>query len=1173
MTILYAPRLQRKVFRIFKFKNLVLAIILSAFSVSVKAQQKPHYSLLWKISGKGMGKPSYLFGTMHVKDKRVFGFSDSVMLAIQNCPSFALEIHPDTVIKQMFEDIGNKDTSGSLRKLLSKDDYEKFSKRFESKNGYPPGDIDPVQAESMMQAVKEKPDDKKAFVDAYLYGVARGLGKNIYGLEDTREQLKDLAESTKLQTRLQEIIDGDEQEEIEQTEEMIKLYAEGNIKDIVDYLGEDHLADSILVKRNHVMLNSIIKHMATTPIFSAVGVAHLPGDNGLIELLKKAGYSVAPVTANFTGIANKFNADYTNLKWKTYTDDDQGYSVDFPFDPVKASPSFEVKAVVFPDMGNEIFLGTYAILNGSRTTTTESINRIIKNLKENGGRIITNKPIFINGFKATEVVAENNKHNTIRYRFLANNNYLYCIYAGNDAESINSAYVNKFINSFKTFKPVAKAYKKWITYTNDTAAFSISLPMQPFVVKQLVPSPLDPEKNFSLSMYLTIDSANLMNYIVRYNDYPKGNYLANKTLAFESIAKGLQSKGAVVNKISTIYLQGYEGREIEFNLKSYVCRAQFFIRGNRIYLLLKQNLGDGGTSKGYDFFETFKLTPYAKSSLHDYAFKSGDYKARIFQDVSIPKDSLKHYNSYLRTGETVFSTNEKTGGVFGFEVATFSKYYRAANIDSAYSKMLNAIVGYSDSLIKKEPVTVNGLKGWEYIVINKYSKEKQRHRLFINNNDVITFLSHTAEEDLFTDASNEFYNSLIPTRNAPQATSLNTSKAELIINDLQSTDSTTYGYALGALSYYKFDKAELKHLLSAVQRNYEDDTAETGARTKLIDAIAKFKDPGILDVLVNLFNTTKSDYIKASAISAITKVDSIKGYDTYLYLLSKSPIENTDITYSLFRPLHDSVDYAAAHYPQILKLLQYPVYRRNVLSLTQSMLAKGYRGKYAPLVTSHFAELTQYATADLNSYLADTATYKWKYGIYNYLQLMSAIKARPVTDSFTLAIIRKDDFNSEVSNAVITRLDNKLPVNTLVINRLLDSASNRYTILEALSKNGKLALAPLKYRSQLNFAKTSLYAYVQGEDEGAASKITLLGIIPENENQYYVFKFNTTYNEDSQYTAVCGPYKTGSAKLDFSTYRAYTDWENKKMDWRLHTKKMIPELKKANKTAIENQKN
>lgn len=163
-------------------------LLLFIVSSLVSAQQRSNYTLLWRISGKGLTQSSYLFGTMHVKDKRAFGFSDSVMLAIKNTSAFALEVQPDTLIKTMFNQLGSRDSLRSLRKWLSPAEYAKLAKRFKQKKGYDMGNMDPMSLEAAMRPEYDKPGDKAAVVDAYLYGVAQSLGKEVYGLENTAEQ-------------------------------------------------------------------------------------------------------------------------------------------------------------------------------------------------------------------------------------------------------------------------------------------------------------------------------------------------------------------------------------------------------------------------------------------------------------------------------------------------------------------------------------------------------------------------------------------------------------------------------------------------------------------------------------------------------------------------------------------------------------------------------------------------------------------------------------------------------------------------------------------------------------------------------------------------------------------------------------------------------------------------
>ena len=67
-------------------------------SCAAYGQQKPapkYPSLFWEITGNGLQKPSYLFGTMHVSNKLAFHLSDSFYHALKSVDAVALELNPD----------------------------------------------------------------------------------------------------------------------------------------------------------------------------------------------------------------------------------------------------------------------------------------------------------------------------------------------------------------------------------------------------------------------------------------------------------------------------------------------------------------------------------------------------------------------------------------------------------------------------------------------------------------------------------------------------------------------------------------------------------------------------------------------------------------------------------------------------------------------------------------------------------------------------------------------------------------------------------------------------------------------------------------------------------------------------------------------------------------------
>src|SRR5262245_45509876 len=81
----------------------VLYCFLAFGQSKIKAKKYP--SLFWEISGNGLKKPSWLFGTMHVSSKLAFNLSDSFYLAIRNSEVVALETNPET----WQEDMNNYD--------------------------------------------------------------------------------------------------------------------------------------------------------------------------------------------------------------------------------------------------------------------------------------------------------------------------------------------------------------------------------------------------------------------------------------------------------------------------------------------------------------------------------------------------------------------------------------------------------------------------------------------------------------------------------------------------------------------------------------------------------------------------------------------------------------------------------------------------------------------------------------------------------------------------------------------------------------------------------------------------------------------------------------------------------------------------------------------------------
>jgi len=1154
----------------FKVKLCFIAGLMCFIWINSIAQQKKTYNLLWRISGKGITKPSYLFGTMHVKDARAFRFSDSVMLALQNCSAFALEVHPDTMMRAVFDNLEKYDSTKAVKNLLTKEQYDVLAKRFEDKHGYSIEQVNPLSVEAMLKPETKKPGDKKTFVDAYLYGIARTFNKKIYGLENANDQINDVYGSTnELKEKLEALLDKDGSAAKDSYEErMVNIYNTGNLEAILEFINNDNSVDD-LITRNRVMVKSILNILADQNAFIAVGAAHLPGEKGLISLLRKEGYTLTPVEANFTGVADKYTIDYYQMKWETYSDAEKGFSVETPGIAIKTDAFAGLNTVIYPDMTDDVYYGVYAVQKGAadkQLNTNEIIKTVLGNYKRNPvNKIISQKSLIENGLPVTDITLQNGS-GYLRLQFIVKNSFLYCLYLGHKLEDLNQPYADRFFKSFKTFDPGIKTASKWIDFENPVAAFKIRLPAQPELINREVPNPSKKDAPpFIINMYTAQDKSSYTSYLVRYNDYPLGNYVADKTEFLEALAKDFSSKGKLIGRPVKIWNSGIEGREITMLLADkYYCKAQVFLRGNRTYLLLKQNMTENlmELSKD-DFFSSFALTPYKQPEFYNLEPENNNFKIKLVSTPEIKPDTIVNDESYLKNGVVVLSTNPNSGGLYTFDYYQISKYYRTTSIDSLYTKTIKRLVSYKDSLLKIDTIKLDGKNAREYFTQNKSSHEKMRKRVLIDNGYMYFLSAYVAPEELNNEVSDTFFNSFTTTHPRPPI-DISSSKAAVIAQDLQSADTTVFKSAKGALDYYNFTKEELPIVYSVLQKTYPDDSLSEGARYKLVTKLKKVNDGQTVKNLETIFaDPASKDQLKAVVLSAIPEVDKKQGYDIYLKLLTTGKPLKLKYDYEVFSPLYDSLAYTSANFKSLLPLLNAPEYRSNVLSLGSSMLYNKEKN-YDELIKANFAALTQYAQADLDKYLVnkDSVDNEWSSPMYSYLSLMKTVKGQGLTDSFTAKLMKEDAKGSKVSDACIARIKNHLPVSQVVLNKLMDSIGIRNEIMKALYEEKMTGRILPKYKKQDEFAKLCLYEYAEDDDDHP-DKITLLGTVADKVSIYYTFKFTLPNRDDKKsYIGIAGPFKPGSDKLYFDGKHAYTDWDTKKANWQLQAKKLIPKFKK-----------
>lgn len=261
-------------------------------------------SLLWKIEGPGIDKPSYLFGTMHLIEKEYFLFpdkleklikkSDLVVLEIAGMPSQSEALKMVMLKEGTFFDYFNEEQTDSILAWAKKELKMEENVFRTSMNKMKPFVV--VQLATQMQFM-----GKTESYEMTIEKIAKENKIELKGFETAEQQMSIFDNMTKEQ-QTEMVMEGirDSGKTMELTQTMEKMYVRQNVDSLYMMVQEEGgvLADeqaSFLDDRNENWIPQIVTMIADKKTFIAVGAAHLGGPNGVIRLLERKGYTLTPV--------------------------------------------------------------------------------------------------------------------------------------------------------------------------------------------------------------------------------------------------------------------------------------------------------------------------------------------------------------------------------------------------------------------------------------------------------------------------------------------------------------------------------------------------------------------------------------------------------------------------------------------------------------------------------------------------------------------------------------------------------------------------------------------------------------------------------------------------------------------------------------------------------------
>lgn len=279
-----------------KTKYLFLLFVLPFLLPASDAEAKGPKTLLYKITGNGLEAPSYLYGTMHVGDKRAYKFSKSVLPSFESCDAYAMELDFDKVdqaalMQQM------KMKEGKLKDLFTEEEWTKLDNYFQTKmkssiNDF--NDFSPFFVQALI-AQSQFGSQMGQAVDMYFFKKAKAANMKTMGIETMEEQI-DAINSLPTDEQKDMLLKSIEEDMKKATDVMLKYYSKGKLDKLADLMEEEETGAAfekeMVTDRNHTMAERIAPIIREQSTFIGVGALHLPGEEGVIELLRKQGFTV-----------------------------------------------------------------------------------------------------------------------------------------------------------------------------------------------------------------------------------------------------------------------------------------------------------------------------------------------------------------------------------------------------------------------------------------------------------------------------------------------------------------------------------------------------------------------------------------------------------------------------------------------------------------------------------------------------------------------------------------------------------------------------------------------------------------------------------------------------------------------------------------------------------------
>ena len=1063
----------------------ILSIFLLLSAITISAQEKN--SLLWEITGNGLEQSSYLYGTMHVSKRIAFRLDDVFYQALDESEIIALESDPDTWLDSdmMSGSMGYGQGNGFISKGFYTYPFAIKNPKKEEIGAYLA--FEDRRVNSILYRTNEYSQnfEEETYLDMFIYQAGKKFGKKVVALEDLEESstLVGRASLNAVKKKPDEWL----QKKMQQSDPMTLLqdaYRDRNINmlDSIDKaMYTEHYRKNMLTIRNRNMATKLDSVMRTAKVFTGIGAAHLPGEKGVIVMLREMGYTVKPLTSKATSkgkvLKEKIESQLRENTFEHVSPDDQFFSIDLP-NKLYPISEFVNTTYISPDLAN----GSYVMLNRINTFSylkqddTYTLADLDKLLFENiPGKIIEKNRITRNGFNGLDIKNQLKNGDHQRYHIYVTPLEILMFKMGGKGDYVTQ-------NSDTIFNSISfkKLNKKVSTITSGFKDFEVKMPSLYNFTNRYRKGDRFVQAFDSISnSYYFLKKSTLNDFefieedIFELKQIQKRFYqdLKLTTVSYDAIEDNALTSNAVLDSVSNRQLY----------LKTTFKRGDYYLMG-----IVTQN-----EKEAKQYFDSFKL----KKTDYTETFKTVRDTAMLFSTVSSVKpvkfvENSQNYYTGENKPKDYSAFNKKTvyqnknNEAISVTLNKSHDFLMFAHIDSVWS-LRKKLYAKNRFVIFEDKDSIRSNEEYE---LNLTLTDTASTRGILIKNIVKGGLLYEikAKVDTVHKPSrfvSEFFKNFTPF-DTVVGSSILIDKTSMFFEALRNNDSIV-------INGYPFIKFQKKHIDSLkyfiADFDYPEDKMDI--QSHLIQELADLDDPEVNTFFKEFYaKSYNNSNAQTKILTAVTKKGDEASTKMLLELMSKDLplVSNKFQIQRIFKPYMDSLSMAKKLYPEILDYSAIEEYKSPIFTMLANLTSKGHikpksYKKYRKQILNDAKiqlkrQLGKFSQQrEQNNFYRQAANSDTKV-LENYAVLLYPfLKEKDVKQFFNRLLLVKDPNIQTTYATLLSKNEMTLPYGML--DSLAADINSRTLLFNKLKGINKLHLFPATYRNEKSLAEAQIFEF------------------------------------------------------------------------------------------------